>query len=545
MTESEVESRLIGLMADNLARVRRAEDVERLAIELGAANGLPAVAVAAVAERIRRQFERQFDAAGSTEKSPTAFPRLRVDWGQNLTVGRQVCPQFHVLCPPEFAGRPEVEILIDDRLDHPAGGHRPSVARDVDGLWEFDVPFGLTTHGNDCRPGRYKLEVRLAFPATNAPLPRFFLCRIYLNILHPDETHGPTLEIEGDGQSIVNLHGGELNRFSTVRLKGGDRAVVNVQDVQNSGAHAAPSKQIPGISEDSRDSGRFATCEYVFRIDDRRQQHRPAVQHDVPRQRMESAMLVPEPGTGPRILIIPRQTVHLGRARENDIVTRFLPRSEEHDRLSKEISRVHCRIRLTDDGLCIEDLGSTRGTALEHRRLNPDRVLDHTQIEEDLELDLAADLGRDAFRLLLRLFSETAELTEPARRDESYAEALGLGSVPRLWRRAATAGIDAALLCRRKTLVGEEDYLLLFRRAVIGSAASAAIRLHGPSVARSHARLLHLDGCFWLENLAAESRTLVNGSALPPQTLFPLADGSVLTFGDQTLQFTAAAQIEF
>ena len=269
MNEADVESRLIGLMAENLARVQRPEDVERIALELGEANRLPADLVAAVSARIRLQFETQLLSTAAVDDSdvnaPTiSFPRLRVDWGQNLTVGRQVCPQFHVDSPPEFTGPPEIDVMIDDRLDRPPHGRHFTVSRDADGLWEFDVPFGLTTNGDDCRPGRYKLEIRAAFPSAAAGLPRYFHCLIYLNVLHPDESHGPTLEIEGDGQSIVNLHGGELSRFSTVRLKGGDRSVVNVQDLGPS--EQAVSAETEHLAEPP------TTCEYTFRVDELRQQ---------------------------------------------------------------------------------------------------------------------------------------------------------------------------------------------------------------------------------------------------------------------------------
>jgi FHA domain len=362
MTESDVESRLIDLMAENLSRVQRLEDVERLAIELGAANGLPADAVAAVAAKIRRQLESQ---------SPDAA-------------------------------------LVEEAA-----------------------------------------------------------------------------------------------------------------------------------------AGSLSTCEDDVRMDEQRRRQRLTVRDDLPRQRMESAMLVPESGTGPRILIFPRQTVCLGRARENDIVTRFLPRSEENDQQSREISRMHCLIRLTDDGLSITDLDSRRGTALEHLRLNPEQILNRTHVKEDLELDLAAELGAHAFRMTLRLYPESSDVAGQETDDGSYAEALGLGAVPKLWRRAGTAGIDAALLRRRQTLADDEDYLLLFRHALIGSADSSAVQLEGPQMRRRHARLMHLDGCFWIEDLTADDLTFINGIPLPPRTLAPLADGAVLTFGERTVCYSAAAQIGF
>ena len=62
--------------------------------------------------------------------------------------------------------------------------------------------------------------------------------------------------------------------------------------------------------------------------------------------------------TGTRVLIVPGREVRIGRAPDNDLV---LP--------GEKVSRHHARLRWTDDGWVIEDLGSANGTTVDGNRI--------------------------------------------------------------------------------------------------------------------------------------------------------------------------------
>ncbi|MFO7896771.1 MAG: FHA domain-containing protein [Candidatus Cloacimonadales bacterium] len=57
--------------------------------------------------------------------------------------------------------------------------------------------------------------------------------------------------------------------------------------------------------------------------------------------------------TGQRTILLPRKRASLGRARDNDIVLRFLPRSSSFDTMSRNISRKHMEFELVDSGLVL------------------------------------------------------------------------------------------------------------------------------------------------------------------------------------------------
>lgn len=69
------------------------------------------------------------------------------------------------------------------------------------------------------------------------------------------------LEIDGDGQSMVNLQGYNLKQFSKVILKGGADSVINLQNELGGGADAttpAPDKPV-------------TTFEYQLKVDSEKQ----------------------------------------------------------------------------------------------------------------------------------------------------------------------------------------------------------------------------------------------------------------------------------
>ena len=150
----------------------------------------------------------------------TVAPRLIVDWGAAPQIGHQVRPCFMVLSPAHADGQLSVQLEIDDELDALQMTDDVNVISPLPGQWEFHGAFRLTTDGEDCRPGQYLITLRLTFRRSrNSAAPVFFRSAIRLNV-NDSTGAGPVLEIDGDGQSIVNLHGHDLRSFGRVVLKG-------------------------------------------------------------------------------------------------------------------------------------------------------------------------------------------------------------------------------------------------------------------------------------------------------------------------------------
>jgi hypothetical protein len=90
-------------------------------------------------------------------------PRLLVDWGELPQVGRAARPHFSLIAQG-MTGRPTVKVAVDRSLDNDAADPLRQVRTEESGLWSFYVPFSLTTHGLDARPGLYVLDVAVSFP---------------------------------------------------------------------------------------------------------------------------------------------------------------------------------------------------------------------------------------------------------------------------------------------------------------------------------------------------------------------------------------------
>jgi serine phosphatase RsbU (regulator of sigma subunit) len=73
---------------------------------------------------------------------------------------------------------------------------------------------------------------------------------------------------------------------------------------------------------------------------------------------------------------------------------------------------------------------------------------------------------------------------------------------------------------------------------VIGRDGQAHIHLPGNSVSRQHARLLYLDGTYWIEDLRSRNGTLLRGQ--PVRDRAALASGDRLRLGEFVLEFTDA-----
>lgn len=298
-----------------------------------------------VVAEVIAEFRTQFAPAVST----VAAPRLLVDWGELPRVGYQVRPEFSLLCPA-YSARPEIQIKVDRDLDHDANDplRRPQI--DEPGLWTFHVPFRMTSEGMDCRPGHYLLDVEVTFREAPADAPRFYRCRIRLNVPDMNDDQGGVLEIDGDGQSMVNLQGYNLKQFSKVVLKGGEDSVINLQNAigGDDGEGDAP----------PADDKLATTFEYQLKVNTEKQSRLPTVTTTTDRRAyLDAAGLVFEDGR--RTLIYARPRLTFGRSRDNDVVLRFLPRSSENDKNSRNLSRTHCVAEVVPEGIEIRDESRT------------------------------------------------------------------------------------------------------------------------------------------------------------------------------------------
>jgi len=234
------------------------------------------------------------------------------------------------------------------------------------------------------------------------------------------------------------------------------------------------------------------------------------------------------------VLLIAKAQVGLGKNRGNDIVTRICPRSPEHDHLSNQMSRDHCRIELTPKGALIRDLQSVNGTFLDGRQIK-----DHgCPIEgRNKELDLAG-----VFKLGVR------RLGQDARTDGAAYRALMEGGPGQLWDTADQAGIESIVLTRLGNL-GSDDangcecYCLVYRLATIGSNQDCALCITEKGVEPVHAAVVYLRDRFYLENLSESPNVVVNERTLLKSELMPLSFGDRIRIVRLEMEFVRRSQL--
>jgi hypothetical protein len=460
------------------------------------------------------------------EPPPLAPPRLNVDLGSTFDVGCAAHFQFHLICPG-YREKPKVTAKLR-LMDQDDWCGAPTLSTEEPGYWIFDENFILTKGGRDCPPGTYGIDLTVEFrsaPVNSAG--RFLRASLKIQVHDSRSAQARTLEIDGEGLSIINLQGHDLRGFNHVKLKGGDKSVVNLHHAATATDHSSAG---PATNCSSHPVNRYVELP-LKRDHDRTEdglRRSTAVAIATPTNRLMFSF-----ADDRRVLVFAQDTLRLGRNRErgNDVVLRYLPRTPEHDRSSLNISKSHFQLMLTKQGLGVRDLGSTFGTVLNGRPLTNDRP-------QALTLDYDGQVHRlllaDSFELALRIFATPEDHSRLQMQDASYADAIG-GRVSELWEKSTTAAVEAVRI-ERSTNLPKEEYVLLFRQAWIGSSDDCAIRL---TRARRHtraARLFHLGNCFWLERLEADIPVLVDGRETSLGELIPLSPGQTLSLnGDDVL----------
>ncbi|MEY4566186.1 MAG: hypothetical protein RLY14_1156 [Planctomycetota bacterium] len=499
------------------------QEVERVVLGVAAALNLDPQLV----QRVTAVFRAEI------APSPVdCVPRLLVDWGELPRVGHQVRPEFSLICPA-YETRPEIKISVDRDLDHDENDPRRRPQADDKSLWSFHVPFRMTTGGLDCRPGQYLIDFEVSFREVPADLPRFYRCRIRLTVNSGNDGEGGVLEIDGDGQSVVNLQGCNLKQFSKVILKGSQDSIINLAN---------------GFGQDSTSDAPAATkpnttFEYQLKVDHQKQGRLPKLlQIGKPRSYLDSCGFFFEDGS--RYLVFARPKITFGRSRDNDVILRFFPRSQENDAHSGNISRTHFIAELIPEGIEIRD-ESRSGIELNYSVVRERISIPAIRAGEvtHLELGVTGTVPKK-FKMEMVLFSpeDRDHLDELSYWDELVCEIVG-GRLSRISREGLDASVNSVRYDRASSLEGEECYVHLFREAIIGgSPARCAIVLKN-SVSQPPARLLHIDRSFWLETLSNASNISIDGMVVPPLSLVALSPGMQISFGGEVVKFDRPSQL--
>ncbi len=518
---------LYNLVSSSLTGSEPLEEVETQLQGIAASAGISEDVVEEVLQRFRSEMQPATEATDKT-------PRLLVDWGELPRVGVQVRPEFSLLCPA-YQGRPEIEVHVDRDLDHQSDDplRRPQI--DEPGLWTFHVPFRMTTGGMDCLPGKYLIDVNVSFREVPENASRFFRCRLGLSVPDLNADDGGVLEIDGDGQSMVNLQGYNLKQFSKVVLKGGADSVINLQNAvgsQEESETVEPPPEKPTTS-----------FEYQLKIDSEKQSRLPTIVPSPSRPAyLDAAGLFFEDGR--RALLYSRPRLTFGRSRDNDVVLRFFPRSEELDVHSRNISRTHYVAEIIPDGIEIRD-ESRSGIELNYSVVREREVVptDHSGEVTEIKLGVTGTVPQ-SFLMEMTTFGpeRQSDREELEFWHELYAELAG-GRISRLAREGLSQRLDAIRFDRVENLAGEESYVVVLREALIGGSPNTASVLLSDGNPTIAARLLHLDRGFWLESLSDSRRILIDGEVLPVRHLARLSPGMQVEFDGEIAKFDRPAQL--
>jgi hypothetical protein len=464
--------------------------------------------------------------------SEDCSPRLLVDWGEIPKVGHQVRPEFNLICPA-YSVRPEIVISVDSQLDHDPNDPRRRPQQDDSGLWSFHVPFRMTTSGMDCLPGQYLIDVEVTFRDVTRGLPRFYRCRIRLNVPSSSTGAENVLEIDGDGQSVVNLQGYNLKQFSKVILKGGQDGIINLQN----GLLTAP--EPPTLSEKP-----VTSFEYQLKLDTLKQSRLPTIfANPRPRAHVESGAFFFDDGR--RTLMFARPQITFGRSRDNHVVLRFLPAGEANDQNSRNISRTHFIAELTPEGIELNDK-SQSGMELNYSVVRQRVVIPSSYAGDDQMIDIGVTgVVPTKFEMEMTLFAPDRHehLDELEYWDELYCDVLG-GRLSRVAREGLAVKLNATRYDRLNNLAGEESYVHFFREALIGSSPSqCAVVLKESHHSQPQARLLHIDRTFWLERLPGAGPIKIDDEPLGIRQLCALSPGMKIVFGNETATFDRPRQL--
>jgi hypothetical protein len=455
------------------------------------------------------------------------LPSLIASWGLAPEIGERCSPEFLLVCGEDYSDAElDVKFTLDDHLDFMASDTEPVPIRNSEGHWMFRFPFYLRTGGTDCVAGIYNMKLELEFADLADPLlPQRLYCDIRLTIPKADAAER-VLEIDSDDKSIVNLQGLNLNRFSKVKLKGSGSGLINILQGQTG--------ETDDEVDDAADDGitQAYTLQVASTVEGNQLWQSTEITERVHIQK--ACLRLPDGGN---VILLSQHRIGLGRSRERDIVVRFLPRSDDNDAKSRNLSRLHCVATILEEGIEFQDKSSS-GIEINFEPVKESFTLKPEAFHAETELALGPLLSSKQLKLQLVPFvseQHSAVYRKERRRLTSFANASHL-RWGKIWSVGNTLRLDAIRIERENNLK-EEQYVVICQQAMIGSSDSkCAIVVQGlPKIA---ARLLYINRSFWLNRLAGAWEVSVDGHSLASDEMVPLSpeheidiDGVKLTFG--------------
>ena len=455
-------------------------------------------------------------------------PYLLFDFGEtDLRPGQTLAPEGHV----RFAGwegNVEIRMSIDGRLDKEHWRESPPLSRLASGYWTFPQTLSLTDGRQQCQNGKYWIHFHCRF---DGPHHSVWEGRIKMTISHGED--GPSLVIDSDEHSLVNLNGVNLKEFSRVQIQARGNSLVNIQSMLEALR-----------SESATNSGTGRRSDMIpVQLIPYTPPPPPQASHTTARVDLPS---------GRRVVLFAQDQLTLGRNRPDpnarshrtDVALRMHPRSELNDAVSLKISRQQLKLSVCDGQVEFfdpreADQQSAKPATLNGQPLPPSPI----ELIPDRAYHYDSALGHE----------ERIGLDLIAYHDDRKAEYLQdrLEQLPRTrtsttWRRDSTR-YDAIRIERSgftDDYDGREAYLMLMGMALIGSSPRCAIQVEGSGIRTEHAALLHWDGQFRLTPWGSVPVYCDQQLIYPGQvvTLTPDANHT-LRLGDTLLQFGPRAQL--
>ena len=457
------------------------------------------------------------------------LPKLIANWGVAPKIGTRCYPQFLLVCGEDYSDALlDVKFELDDQLEHKASDTQPPPRKNSEDHWIFKFPFKLSTNGSDCAPGIYNMKLELKFADLSDPLlPSHLFCDIRLTIPDADAAER-VLEIDSDDKSIVNLQGLNFSQFSSVKLKGSGSGLINL---------------LQGQSDDAEDEADDAadddiTQAYTLQVASKSEVNRLWQSTEITKRVCSKAASL-RFSDGRNIVLWPQHRFEFGRSRESDIIVRFCPRSKDNDLKSSKLSRQHCIVKISEEGIEFQDKDSS-GIELNWEPVKESVTLEPGEFKSGIPFVLGDMFyGNQLEMRLVPLVSEdhSARRQKDRRRLEDFAKETHLSLIwERLWKASNHLKLDAIRIERENNL-SEEQYVVIIQQATIGSSdIDCAIVVQGlPYIA---ARLLYIGRIFWLNKAKGDWDVSVDGHSLASNEMVPLSpeheieiDGIKMTFG--------------
>jgi hypothetical protein len=212
-----------------------------------------------------------------------------------------------------------------------------------------------------------------------------------------------------------------------------------------------------------------------------------------------------------------RPNFTIGRSREeSDLVTWFWPRNEVHDVKTRRISKKHCALAITNEGILVRNITTTGRTMLDG---------EDVANAEDVPLK-----GGGVLDLSGTYFLELARFPSALPGGVSISN-LNLWPGPRSAEVPPVTGCIRFLPVTPHVLPQISTWLLT--DGTFGSSRANPILLELKGFADIQGRFHHRHGVFWIENFVENGAVQIEGKALPPGSIVPLTAGQSVRLGER------------